>query len=284
MYQRIEESVMPGSRLGRHLNHDPRSRQYRFKAAPTVTLADVEHTIHIPILDQGNIGSCVANTGTEIMASDVFWSTLTPAEQGALNESWAVRLYHDLTVADGYPGTYPPDDTGSDGLTLAKVLTSRKLISGYQHIFDVTSALAALQKSALAIGMKWLTGCDRPNSDGIVTYTGTERGGHEITAYKYIASEQLVGLRNHWSSSWGAAGTFYMTVADFGKALANDGDATVLVPRTSPAPTPSPVVSADAALTSWWDISKDWSTAKHTASNARAAKAAQTLAKAKGLI
>ena len=36
-------------------------------------------------------------------------------------EGFAVKLYEDATVVDGYPGEYPPDDTGSSGLAICKV-------------------------------------------------------------------------------------------------------------------------------------------------------------------
>ena len=46
--------------------------------------------------------------------------------------TFAVQLYADATVVDGYPGTYPPDDTGSSGLAICKVLNSRGTIKGYR--------------------------------------------------------------------------------------------------------------------------------------------------------
>jgi hypothetical protein len=245
-----EVHVIPGLRLGRRVNHDPRSRQFRYQASP-VPLTSIEHPIGIPVLDQGDTGDCVANTGVEILSTEPFAAAVKGI---TLDEDYARALYHDLTVADDYPGTWnvdPPhgEDTGSDGLTLGKVLTSRGLISGYQHIFDVASFLAALQVQAVAVGLTWRSGCDNPSSTGLIRWTGTIRGGHELCAYAYDADRQWVRLRNHWTASWGDKGSCWMPLADLTAALAADGDATVLIPATKPAPTPTPSpADADATL------------------------------------
>ncbi|MGZ6776907.1 MAG: hypothetical protein ACXVGF_04490, partial [Blastococcus sp.] len=45
---------------------------------------------------------------------------------------------------------------------------------------------------------------------------------------------------NSWGESWGDAGRFMYSGADFARLLSEQGDATVLVPITQPAPTPTP--------------------------------------------
>ena len=55
----IPEEVMHGKRLGRHIVHDPRSRDYPADGAPAII--SVTHTaVGLP-LNQGDIGSCTAN-------------------------------------------------------------------------------------------------------------------------------------------------------------------------------------------------------------------------------
>ena len=63
--------------LGRRVNHDPRSRAYAVQASGQPLVA-VEHTIGIPVLDQGAVGSCVAHTGAEILSTPRYWQTAKP--------------------------------------------------------------------------------------------------------------------------------------------------------------------------------------------------------------
>jgi hypothetical protein len=59
-------------RLGRHVRHDSRSArlQYSVGVLPRTAVRSVVWNRHIPILDQGQIGSCVPNTGVELLATD----------------------------------------------------------------------------------------------------------------------------------------------------------------------------------------------------------------------
>src|SRR4051794_12626253 len=114
-------------RLGRHVVHDSRSRRFAAPARNPRRLSSVRHNVNVPILDQGQIGSCTGHAGTNALASAAFWT----AGQSAIGTSdphlYAVELYSDATKVDPWPGQYTPDDTGSDGLSIAKVLLARGL-------------------------------------------------------------------------------------------------------------------------------------------------------------
>ena len=132
----------------------------------------------------------------------------------------------------------------------------------------------------MPIGLTWKSGCDNPSSTGLIRWTGTVRGGHELLCVAYDADRQWVMLQNHWGSSWGVGGRCWISVADISAALADDGDATIIIPATSPAPTPTPS-PADVDTQLWADV-KVWAAAKHVGSNASAAKAVSVWAKSKG--
>lgn len=232
-------------RLGRNINHDARSALYEF---PTkhLELVDADHSMHIPTMDQGSVGKCTAEMATETLAMDPFWATLPAQVQSSLGDSFSDAFYHDETVLDPYNGVWPPTDTGSDGLSAAKVAVNRGLIAGYQHTFSGDAARKALGVTPIGLGMLWKEGCDSPSSTGEIKYTGAVRGGHEIAGFKIDVILQRVWFRQSWGRSWGYNGTFWMSFQMLDDVLGDQGDVIIFTPRTQPAPTPSPDV--DAAL------------------------------------
>jgi hypothetical protein len=220
---RIQTFVeQPGAgRLGRHVEHDPRSKS--FPAPRATTLKTVRHQRNVPIFDQGQLGSCTGNAAVGMWSTQKF--------QGQGDEAMAVSVYSEATHIDGIPSAYPPDDTGSSGLAVMRTLFARKLIKGYCHAFGLDHVLASLVNAPGITGITWLTGCDSPDANGVVSYSGTVRGGHEIEliGLDLDASAEgggLVWFANSWGTGWGLNGYFAMTFADYGKALADNGDAT----------------------------------------------------------
>jgi hypothetical protein len=303
-YRRIEST---DPRLKRHVRHDDRSRDYPFDTSG-LTIVSAKHTRRIPVLDQGQLGSCTGNAGIGCLGTDPYYATLAlptliktsrssltmedaervkaAYEQAArtgrplvlsgewqvtpgrtmpysLDEAGAVQLYSDATKLDDYPGGYyAPDwsDTGSDGLSIAKALKNAGEIGGYQHTFSLDDALKALGVTPYITGTNWTSNMFDPDSDGRVYPTGSVEGGHEYVADEIDAANEQVWFTNSWGQ-WGVTrdgrpGRFYMTFADFGDLLGQQGDVTIFVPLTQPAPTPVPptptpapvVTDADRAL------------------------------------
>jgi hypothetical protein len=230
-------------RLGRHVRHDSRSLRYRFvSATPAARLASVRHQVNVPILDQGNIGSCTGHAGTAVCGGEAYWPLLHDQLTGdaLADHRWALALYGDATRLDPYQGSWEPDDTGSDGLSIAKVLQSRGLVSGYQHATTLDDALGALALRPVMVGTSWLNGMFDPAADGRLHVTGAVAGGHEYCLDELDAERERVWVRNSWGPTWGLEGRAWMTWADLGRLLADSGDVTVLVPSTEPAPAPTP--------------------------------------------
>jgi len=230
-------------RLGRHVRHDSRSLQYQVEAEPLSTLKSVRHLRHVPTFDQGNLGSCTGNASVGCVATGLFWPTVLPFNL-TLDEPYAVGVYGDATALDSFKGTYPPDDTGSDGLSVAKVLQKRGLISGYQHATSLEAVLTALSKSPVIVGTEWHGDMFNP-VDGRLKITGEVQGGHEYVLDELDVENKLIWMQNSWSDSWGRRGRAYFSWDDFGTLLDADGDCTVFTPLTQPAPTPAPVPVAD---------------------------------------
>src|SRR4051812_41536406 len=140
LYQRYDEDEHEGMRLGRHLWLDGRSLAHMIEnsvADMTSKVTSVQWERKLAILDQGKLGSCTGNAGTGALGTQPFYDAvgkkvLPSPDDETDAEAFAVKLYEDATVLDGYPGTYPPDDTGSSGLAVCKVLKARGLITKYR--------------------------------------------------------------------------------------------------------------------------------------------------------
>jgi hypothetical protein len=255
-------------RLGRHVYHDSESRRYTYDTSG-LKIVSAKHRRRIPVLDQGSLGSCTGNAGIGCLGTDPFFGSALadherfqeqlrrelPALESkySLDEAGAVWLYSDATKVDDYPGTYPPTDTGSDGLTVAKVLQRAGEIAGYQHTFSLDAALRALGQTPVITGTIWTEAMFYPDLDGRIHPTlgrSSVAGGHEYVLDEIDAERERVWLTNSWGTGFGIQGHAYLTFADFGSLLAEQGDVTVFVPLTQPPPTPTPTPAdpADSAL------------------------------------
>lgn len=234
------------SRLGRHVRHDSRSLRYLVVPKKADTLKSVRHLANVPIMDQGSLGSCTGHAATGCLGVGVFWKTSPPKAvlstvDAIVNSRYAVGVYSEATKIDPFPGTYPPVDTGSDGLSVAKILHSRGLISGYRHATSVAAVLTALAEQPVIVGTEWRYDMFEPDADGRIRITGSLEGGHEYVLDELDMENRRVWVRNSWGTEWGLDGRGYLTFEDLGTLLRAYGDCTVFVPITEPAPEPTPI-------------------------------------------
>lgn len=250
----IHNRLIPSTdqRLGRNVHHDSRSRAFAFRPERLTTYVSVLHQRYIPILDQGDIGSCTGNAATGHIGSGDFYAPVQGLFTGT--ETTAVGLYEAATALDSYTGTYPPNDTGSDGLSVAKAAQKAGFISGYLHTFSFDDFMAAVQKQPVIVGVNWYSNMFNPDARGLVTIPkgDTVSGGHEFVIRGYDDAYQELLADNSWGMGWGAQGTFRIGLATMKRLLAEDGDCTMFVPLTSAPPQPTPPVPSgtDAALVS----------------------------------
>jgi hypothetical protein len=241
-------------RLGRHVRHDSRSRAYAYPTAG-LSLVSTKHTRRIGVLDQGQLGSCTGNAGIGCIGTDPYYDTLAPAlKPFTLNEEGAVALYSAATKLDDEPGQYPPTDTGSDGLSIAKALQAAGEISGYQHTFSLNDALLALTQTPVITGVNWYEAMFSPLADGRLVVDGGVAGGHEFVVDELDVENQRVWMTNSWANSWGIAGRAYLTWDDWGRLLSEQGDVTIFTPLSQPAPTPTPVPPSPAPAVGPWRV------------------------------
>ena len=129
----------------------------------------------------------------------------------------------------GTSGVFPPDDTGSSGLAVAKACKQKGYISQYRHAFNLAAALAALQIGPVITGIPWYEQMFEPTVQGFVHIGGQVAGGHEIVVRGYVAARRpYIVLENSWGSGWGLGGKFRMFVDEWARLLDEDGDVTIL--------------------------------------------------------
>jgi hypothetical protein len=217
----LPEQIKAGMRLGRHVEHDPRSREFAAKRAPQIE--SVKHQATGLPLNQGEIGSCTANALCGALDSAPDFTGSTP-----LTEHDAVQLYELETKLEGQP--YPPNDPGGSGLMVCKAAKQLGLLSSYQHAFGLQQALEALMLRPVITGIKWYSSFDSPDpATGLVKLdsASTVRGGHEIVADEIDASNKLVWFWNSWGTQYGLGGRFCMAWDTWGTLLEEQGDVTV---------------------------------------------------------
>ena len=221
----VAESVEVGQRLGRHIEHDARSRNF---PAAVVPIVDTKHTRHRAAFDQGELGSCTGNAMAGALMTEPYYHSTR-----ILVESNAVLLYEAATRLDKVAGVYPPDDTGSTGLAVAKAAKRDGYISAYSHAFGLQHALGALTLAPVITGINWYTSFDNPLPTGEcpLPADATVRGGHEVELFGIDVENSQIWAYQSWGATWGGLGngTFWFSYATFERLLAEKGDVTAFV-------------------------------------------------------
>lgn len=277
----IEQHHRPGRFLGRHVEHDPRSLRYAHGVLPASAVSPVSWARRIPMLDQGELGSCTGNALTGVLGTDSAGRTATARVMVAadskgvftagaypLDEAFATLAYELNTRLDSIRGQYPPDDTGSSGIACGKTGQQLGLFTGYTHAFSLDALKSALQSGAVMIGIVWLNSMFDPKADGtiVVDKTSGVAGGHELVVSAWDGAR--FRLDNSWGTSWGDHGSGWVSEADMAWLLEQDGDVTVPqfvtaptptpVPSPPPSPTPAPVPVPDPRLVQARALMDEW--------------------------
>jgi peptidoglycan hydrolase-like protein with peptidoglycan-binding domain len=215
---------VPGKPLGRNklvnwrdiARHLPRTEGIAFQSvswAPTNPMA----------LDQLDLGACTGFAAADVANTAPYGLHLTAED--------ARGIYSDATERDPFPGSWPPDDTGSTGWAAFSAATDLGCFPNFAMAAGLDEVLEALQTRPGAIGIDWYENCDDTDGSGRIRPTGRIRGGHEVEVLAVDTDLRRVWIRNSWGPLWGftlgdATGCAWFSFDDLSALLESGGDAT----------------------------------------------------------
>ena len=224
---------------GRRIEHDLKSREYAFPRR-AARIGNVRHTMNAPHVDQFYLGGCVGFSGTNMLncakavRSRSKYNRAVPignAGYSYLGNKDGIRNYHEATIRDQWPESYPPTDTGSSALGLMKWWADISIINGYQWTFDFNGFLQALSVQPVLVGTWWYDDMMSTSSDGqIHTSLSGGRGGHEYLATEIIRDTRFIGFEQSWGENppgFGKEGRFFMPWDVVEALIMDEGDVAV---------------------------------------------------------
>jgi hypothetical protein len=230
--------------LGRHIDHDSRSRHFTVEVPSRIVERSVIWPHNTPVLDQGRTSGCTGNAMAQLLNCKLF----APCREGriSLTEADALSLYSLATHLDGFGPDqyYPPTDSGSSGLGVAKAAIQLGYIDTYQHAFTLEQLQAGIQNQPVITGTSWTSSMFNPNPEtGFITVgainDSTVQGGHEYLIQGIDYEKQAIVMLNSWGNSWGGGGGLqpgqaYISFTDYTNLLSDQGD--VVIPQSKKVP------------------------------------------------
>lgn len=246
----IEEDVVDGARLGRHVYHHPKNRDYPVRELfSAAELASQRWFRSVRPFDQGETSSCV---GQGVCGLALTWpfSAQHPLEILAM-----IRPYDVYRLAQGYDPWAGAEPVYFGTSVVAGFQAARYCgyILKYRWAFGLDEALRTLSEvGPIVVGVNWYSSFDRPAPDGTIAIsTGAYvRGGHAMEADEINVEERTVAGPQSWGPTWGDKGRWKMSWDTLGRLLDEDGEvatATLLAPGEAPAPIAPPAWAGTVA-------------------------------------
>jgi hypothetical protein len=221
----VETVPQLDSRLGRNKVHDEASRAFALPVSVDRSLwRDKAIRLYDPIPNPNQPVGCCTGVGKCCQ-----FNAVGNRKTGVvLNMDDAIRIYSRNTQIDPWPGSYPPDDTGSSGLASCKTAVEFGLGGEYRWLFGGADEViqAVMNGQVISVGTWWYW--DMFDASGgyflsrpVITPTGGQAGGHQYVIRGYDKGQDLA-LGRCW---WGDFRDFWIKRADLDALLRDGGDA-----------------------------------------------------------
>lgn len=208
--------------LGRRVHFDEKSRQYPVRKL-LVAKKPRSYSWKCPVwLDQGKTPACTGFSTAQKLV------TRYPLIKSA-DDALGMQLYGEAKKYDEYPGE---NYDGSSVLGAMKGAAALGLIGSYHWGFSLDDAILAIGYAGGGVaGIDWYNDMFHPDSHGIIKPTGGIAGGHAILINGVDLKKGLVRLHNSWGKDWAINGEAFMSIQDFGKLLAANGEFVVPIKK-----------------------------------------------------
>jgi hypothetical protein len=211
--------------LGRQKVHDPASRGFAMPrlAIDRSTWRDKAVRLYDPLPNPNQrIGCCTGVAQCSQM--NAVGNRKTGQVLDMEDAEW---IYGENTKIDPWPGSWPPDDTGSSGLASCKTAQTNGFGGEYRWLFGGADEVVqnVMEGRVISVGTWWYA--DMFGDAGLwsdlplLRTTGGRAGGHQYVARGYDAGKDLVLIRC-W---WGLFRDAWITRADLDNLLRDGGDA-----------------------------------------------------------
>ena len=221
---------------------DIRDEQFRFVPDTTVSLPSaVDNSKWMPqeVYDQGELGSCSANAGAEMVKYEEARQGLTSIEpsrlflyynerkiEGTVNTDSGARI-RDCLKTLNQQGVCPESECPYD-ITKFKLKPTAKCyqdalshrVTKYQPVTQDLNHLKAVLAAGGAIEFGFTVYSSFESEEvaktGIVpmpTPQDSVEGGHAVMTFRYDDAKQAFMCRNSWGGGWGINGNFWLPYA-----------------------------------------------------------------------
>jgi hypothetical protein len=208
-------------RLGRHVVHDERSRNFTLArtAIDRSTWKDKAIRLYEPIPNPNQTVGCC----TGVAKASQFNAIGNRKTGVVLNLYNAESIYSLASSIDIWEGQWPPTDTGSSGVASAKAAQQLGLGGGYYWEFGGADGIVQqiMRGRVMSVGTRWDYKMFDRDSDNRIHLGGQTAGGHQWVARGYDVDRDWV-LGRCW---WGEFKDFWIARTDLGTLMEDWGDA-----------------------------------------------------------